>query len=345
MYVTGKYGFYKLAMELHMQGINNYKGNIYDKDTLKRIIQNPKYKGFYRGHTTETIDYRTKQRVYIPVEDQVIYKDERVPAIVSEKLWNRANEILDSRSTLMKASNGNAKRAERKYCYTTKIFCSEHNVSYQRMSSKRKQKKPRWACSNYVKYRLDACESPIIAEMDLNNIFVIIMEQVFNNKNEIKTIEVKKEKVLELNIDGSINNLEFKKRNDRYNEDISSLNIRIEKIEQERKLMSNSFGNINIIEDAIKKQVDYKNNVSEFVDNFLEEIIVYKEDSNRHKLRLKIYLNLLKKSIPTEKGARHIDDDKYSPIFSKEVETLDLGRSDLQRNSFKINIYLSCDID
>lgn len=356
MYATGKYGFYKLAMELHRQGINNYKGNIYDKDTLKRIIQNPKYKGFYRGHTTETIDYRTKQRVYIPVEDQVIYKDERVPAIVSEELWNRANEILDSRSTLMKASNGNAKRAERKYCYTTKIFCSEHNVSYQRMSSKRKQKKPRWACGNYVKYRLDACESPIIAEMDLNNIFVIIMEQVFDNKskiikemlnyysnlkidnnyqfeisklkNEIKTIEAKKEKVLELNIDGSINNLEFKKRNDRYNEDISSLNIRIEKTEQERKLMSNSFGNINIIEDAIKKQVDYKNNVSEFVDNFLEEIIVYKEDNDRHKLRLKIYLNLLKKSITTEKGARHIDDDKYSPIFSKEVETLDLGRSD-----------------
>ena len=373
MYASGKYGFYKLAMELHKQGINNCKGNVYDKDTLKRIIQNPKYKGFYRGHTTEIIDYRTKQRVYIPKKEQIIYKDKSIPAIVSEELWDRANKILDSRSTLMKTSNGNAKRAERKYCYTTKIFCSDHNVSYQRMSSKRKQTKPRWACGNYVKYRLDACESPIIAEMDLNNIFTIIMEQVFDNKskiikemlnyysnlkidnnyqfeisklkNEIKTIEAKKEKVLELNIDGSINNLEFKKRNDRYNEDISSLNIRIEKTEQERKLMSNSFGNIKVIEDAIKKQIDYKNNVSEFVDNFLEEIIVYKEDNDRHKLRLKIYLNLLKKSIPTEKGARHIDDDKYSPIFSKEVETLDLGRSDFQRNSFKINIYLSCDID
>ena len=155
LYATGKYGFYKLAMELHRQGINNYKGNIYDKDTLKRIIQNPKYKGFYRGHTTETIDYRTKQRVYIPIEEQVIYKDESIPAIVSEELWNRANEILDSRSTLMKASNGNAKKIERKYCYTTKIFCSDHNVSYQRMTNKRKQTKPRWACGNYVKYRLD----------------------------------------------------------------------------------------------------------------------------------------------------------------------------------------------
>lgn len=373
LYATGKFGFYKLAMELHKQGINNYKGNIYDKDTLKRIIQNPKYKGFYRGHTTETIDYRTKQRIYIPVEEQIIYKDESIPAIVSEELWNRANEILDSRSILMKASNGNAKRSERKYCYTTKIFCSEHNVSYQRISSKRKQTKPRWACGNYVKYRLDACESPIIAEMDLNNIFVSLMGKVFNNKNaiikemldyysnlkidnnyqyeiskiknEIKNIEAKKERLLELNMDGSINNIEFKNRNDKYNEEISDLNFKIVKIEKERKIMSDSFGNIKVIEDAIKRQVDYKNNVNEFVDKFLEEIIVYKEDNDRHKLILKIYLNLLKKTIPTGTGARHINDDNSMPIFYKKVETLDLGRSDFQRNSFKINVYLSYDID
>lgn len=373
LYATGKYGFYKLAMELHRQGINNYKGNIYDKDTLKRIIQNPKYKGFYRGHTTETIDYRTKQRIYIPKEEQIIYKDETIPAIVSEELWNRANEILDSRSALMKASNGNAKRSERKYCYTAKIFCSDHNVSYQRMSSKKKQTKTRWACGNYVKYRLDACESPIIAEMDLNNIFVIIMGQVLNNKNEIikemldyysnlkidnnyqfliselkkeiKNIEEKKEKLLELNMDGSINNLEFKKKNERYNEDISSLNIKIGKIKQERKIMSDNFGNIKVIKAAIKKQVDYKNNVSEFVDDFLEEIIVYKEDGDRHKLLLKIYLNLLKKTISTGNGARHINDYNLLPIFTKEVETLDLGRADFQRNTFKIDVYLSYNID
>ena len=109
--------------------------------------------------------------------------------------------------------------------------------------------------------------------------------------------------------------------------------------------MSDSFGNIKVIEDAIKKQVDYKNNVSEFVDKFLEEIIVEKRDNDRHKLILKIYLNLLKKPIPSFKGARHISDDKYLPIFSKEIETLDLGRADFRRNSFKIDVYLSYDID
>ncbi len=373
LYASGKYGFYKLAVELHRQGINNYKGNIYDKDTLKRIIQNPKYKGFYRGHTTETIDYRTKKRIYIPKEEQVIYKDSKIPPIVSEELWNRANEILDTRSTLMKLSNGNAKKSERKYCYTAKIFCSNHNTSYQRMTNKRKKLKPRWACGNYVKYKLDACTSPIIAEMDLNNIFIIIMEQVFNNKNEIikemldyysnlkidnnyqyeisnikkeiRSIETKKEKLLELNIDGSLSNIEFKERNNKYNEEILSLNSKINQVEQERKLIKDNFGNIKVIKDAIEKEADYKNNVTEFVDKFLEEIIVYKENNDRHQLLLKIYLNLLKKLIPPENGARHIKDSNTLPIFSKEVETLDLGRSDFKRNSFKINVYLSYDIN
>ena len=43
-------------------GYKNKKGHFYDKDSLKRMISNPKYKGFYRGKTTEIVDYRTKQR-------------------------------------------------------------------------------------------------------------------------------------------------------------------------------------------------------------------------------------------------------------------------------------------
>ena len=48
-------------------------------------------------------------------------------------------------------------------------------------------------------------------------------------KKEIKTIEIRKEKLLELNIDGSISNNDFKERNGKYNEDILSMNIKIEK--------------------------------------------------------------------------------------------------------------------
>lgn len=364
LYATGKYGFYKLAMELHRQGINNYKGNIYDKGTLKRIIQNPKYKGFYRGHTTETIDYRTKQRIYIPIEEQIIYKDKSIPSIVSEELWNRANEILGNRSLLMKSSNGNARITEKKYCYTAKIFCGDHNVSYRRMSNK---KNPKWACGDYIKYRLDACKSPIIAEADLNNIFVIIMGEFFKNqkdiidemlnyyssikidnhyqyeisnlKEEIQNINAKKEKLLDLNIYGSISNMEFKERNDKYNQEIMLLTKKVERIELDKKKMIDD-DYLKTIKRAIEK-MDYKNNVKEFVDIFLDEIIVYKENDDRHKLLLKIYLNLFKRKFSIVKGARHINDNSLLPIFDKSIKTLDLKRSDFQNNSFKIRVYSS----
>ena len=120
LYATGKYGFTKLALILYNRGIKNSKGNIYDKDTLKRIIENPKYKGYYRGHTTEIIDYKTKKRINISKEEQIIYKSDKIPKIVSEELWNKANKVLEERRTEIKSNSYNSIK---KYPYTSKIIC------------------------------------------------------------------------------------------------------------------------------------------------------------------------------------------------------------------------------
>ena len=62
LYATGEYGFYKLSKKLSILGYLNKKGKLYDKDSLKRMIKNPKYKGYYRSHEYEIMDYRTKRR-------------------------------------------------------------------------------------------------------------------------------------------------------------------------------------------------------------------------------------------------------------------------------------------
>ena len=62
LYSGGHYGLYKLSKKLGELGYYNKNGNLYDKDTLKRIIGNPKYKGFYRGKISETVDYITKKK-------------------------------------------------------------------------------------------------------------------------------------------------------------------------------------------------------------------------------------------------------------------------------------------
>ena len=370
LYATGNYGFCKLAMELHKQGIDNSKGKIYDKDTLKRIIENPKYKGFYSGHTTETIDYRTKKRVYIPKEERIIYRDENIPAIVSEELWNRANEILESRSNVVKNKELSNRRTERKYAYSGKIFCSEHNFNFQRSTGSRRSKKPRWACGYYMRYRLEACESPIIAEMDLDNIFSDIMNKIFENKdsiinemmsyysnlklsntyqneikkvnNKIDEIKRKKDKILELNINGNISNLEFQERNDEFNEEIANLKKKITTLEKEKDLMSISTSNLKNVESAIKKQLDFKTNIQSFVETFVDEIIVSKIDNDRQNIKLDIFLNLIKKPKVNTKGSRHLGTiNENLSIYSSSCDTLDLGRSDFKRNTFTYNVYLN----
>ena len=370
LYATGDYGFYKLAMKLHKQGINNSKGKIYDKDTLKRIIENPKYKGFYSGHTTEIIDYRTKKRVYIPKEERIIYRDENIPAIVSEELWNRANEILESRSNVVKNKELSNRRTERKYAYSGKIFCMEHNFNFQRSTGSRRSKKTRWACGYYMKYRIEACESPIIAEMDLDNIFSDIMNKIFENKdsivnemmsyysnlklsntyqneikkvnNKIDEIKRKKDKILELNISGNINNLEFQERNDEFNKEIANLKKKITTLGKENDLMFINTSNLKNVESAIKKQLDFKTNIQSFVETFVDEIIVSKIDNNRNNIKLDIFLNLIKKPKVITKGSNHIGSiNENLSIYNSTCDTLDLGRADFKRNTFIYNVYLN----
>ena len=362
LYATDRYGLSKLALQLHKKGIHNSKGNIYDKDTLKRIIQNPKYKGIYRGHTTEVIDYRTKKRIIIPKEEQIIYQDESIPAIVSEELWDKANEILNQRSQLMKESKNNAKRVERKHAYTSKIFCEEHDCPYQRMINQKRKRQARWACGNYIRYRKEVCESPIIAEVDLNYIWKKIMTYLFPNteelvkemlhyysaqslskeleqeqeklKQEIKMYERKKEKILELNIEGNLSNKEFQLKNEKYNDEIKNLEKRIQDFSIEKLDTLDKFLKL---EKSLNRILTFEENIQVFIDQFLEEIIVEKINCERNKLRLDIYLNLEEKPLLSNAGCSH-KKRREKEIYNDKVDSLD-ERSKL-KNKFLYYVYI-----
>ena len=182
LYATGEYGLYRLSKKLGELGFYNKKNRFYDKDTIKRILSNPKYKGFYRGHTYEILDYRTKKRKKIPLEEQFIYKANNtiIPPIVSEELWNQANEILNARTNLYQKENGYS--GGLKYPFSSKIYCSEHYTSFVRSHG---NKRPTWSCNLYVQHGLASCSSPIIAEKDLYNIMNHIMQSIITNKDKI----------------------------------------------------------------------------------------------------------------------------------------------------------------
>lgn len=370
LYATGKYGFYKLSKYLGNLGYLNKKGNYYDKDTLKRIISNPKYKGYYRGHTYETIDYRTKRRKKININEQTIFKctDGSIPTIVSEELWDRANQILNSRT---KAYLDNSYfTGGLKYSLSSKIYCMEHNINYQRSHGSKHKNRPTWSCGNYLKYKLDGCSSPIIAEKDLLEILKKIFNNLIDNKDEInnemlelyktainennykeklnnidnsiKEIENKKNKTLELIYKDIIKEEDVRTYFDKYKEELNKLLISRNDCLKKQELLKDNLEFTNRLSHEVKEELD-NNSLDDFIRKFVTEIIVSKIDNDRYNLSLDIYLNLLGKEKVKMKGACHINgttNNQIEYLKNIKIESIEKKRINDNRNTFTCNVYI-----
>ena len=102
MYASGEYGLAKISKKLYNEGYKTKKGDFIHITTLRRIITNPKYKGFYCTNTVMTKDYKNKKQIRLPMEEWIIKESNgEIPAIVSEELWDKANEILKSKKLII----------------------------------------------------------------------------------------------------------------------------------------------------------------------------------------------------------------------------------------------------
>ena len=60
LYETGQYSLRSLSQELTRRGYTSLQGNAFNTSTIGHIPQNPKYKGWYCGNKTQSLDYRKK---------------------------------------------------------------------------------------------------------------------------------------------------------------------------------------------------------------------------------------------------------------------------------------------
>ena len=366
LYATGKYGFLKLSKKLSELGYLNKKGKLYDKDSLKRMIENPKYKGYYRARTYEILDYRTKRRKKNNLDEQILYKckDGSIPAIISEELWDQANRILKSRTKGYE--NNNYWSGGLKYAFSSKIYCKEHNTSFQRSHGNKNKTRPIWSCGMYLQHRLAACKSPIIAEVDLYNIMSSIMNSIIPQKiniienmlklyenidkndyynkelkllnTKIKIIEEKKSMTLELVFNGDISKESVKVQFDKYEQEIKSLNEKKTIIIKQVKQLNNSNNNLNVMAELIEKELNC-GSLSEFIRKFVDEIIISKIDGDRYNIKLDIYLDLLGEEKLKIKGARHISGPTTDYILYKKNQTCNTVESKKSLDNANIFTY------
>lgn len=200
--------------------LNNKKSNNknWNSTSIKRILLNPKYKGYYCAHKSEIIDYMSKKIYYYNYNDWIMYPDKkRIPPIVSEDIWNSVNE---------KINKNHSTRITNKYSLSGKIFCKNDKKVFFRRKVRRIIDDATWMCSNYLNNGKKCCNNPNIRESELDKILryvlfkinfdynkvLLILNRCYNK--EIKMTDIDKKNIYDKLISIIINKIEVSKLND-----------------------------------------------------------------------------------------------------------------------------------
>ena len=320
-YVNKSVGIRTIADMLSEAGYKNQNGNNFSFSTIKNILTNPKYKGYYCGNKTHKYDYKRNDRKIIEASEWVLYKDyEKVPPIVPEQVWDRANLILRQRSEKMSSENG--KGYQNRYAYSGKIWCVAHDTPYHRTEFKYKSgAREAWRCKNYAEKGKTMCASPTIYTDELDDIMRKVMEIVVTDKArlihdmiklysdlnqqssikkdiskcqvEINQILAKKNKLLDLSIKGRVTDEEFEERNNALNAEILEWKERIGEYQTQSDQNDEFQHNVEALRKVIANELDYDKMISDGMVGSLLDKIEVSRTKEKNVVHLKIMLKVI----------------------------------------------------
>lgn len=306
-------GLSKVSRYLYDLGYKSRTGKRIDTTILTRIIENLKYKGYYCGHKSKVLDYRTKQKKRLNESDWIIYKDyENVPPIVSEELWERANIKLKQRQDSFTNRAVNKAVFQNRYTYSGKIYCGCHNLTYHRSSAGKRKNNPVWECQVYRKESLKGCSNPRVFEFELDAVFKDMFNKLFkkrntifdevinecknyletnNSESDIKSLESKilvlnnkKNKLLELVMEEYLSKEDYKKQTNLINEELNTYQEKMKELKNSKKDKDYIENKIEKIKNALEKCLEDNECYNNVFNELIDKIIVHKRNDKQIKL-------------------------------------------------------------
>ena len=317
LYAIEELSLSKIAKTLNNE--NTYAKKKWCISTISRMIENPKYKGYYCAKKSEIVDYMSKKIKYFEKKDWIIYEDKkRISPIVDEKLWERANIRLKLRKKAFSERKKDKSIYKNRYLYSAKIYCAEHNTVFHRRKFRKNKKDITWVCSEYLKNGKTTCDSPNIRESELDAIFKELISKLQIDFNEVtqmlmnyykhleidtgiderilelekqtKGIYAKKDKILELSLQGSLSNSEFYERNNSFNEKLKSLKNDLNNLKLEKEKIKSSNNKTKELFNILKSKVNSKSTVNKIISSLLDHILVSKMNNDKNNMELNIFL-------------------------------------------------------
>ena len=320
LYANHRLGTRKISQKLFEMGYTSREGNAFNVLTIRHMLENPKYKGWYCGNKTQNLDYRTKKKAFLDESEWVMYSDPTIPAIVSEELWDRANALYKERRNEM-MSHSSGVTYHNRYPYSAKIICEEHGTTFHRQVLKSATgDKEVWQCKVYRQKGRAACSAPQIRSEELDRILAEIFTKMMKDKQtiidslvkvltrvpkevdfekmivyaegEITATKVKKDRLLDLHIAGAITTPEFKERNDALNVQLKNQESQLVAIQQEQTKAGSQDMDVDAIRRKLDKELSFTDGINTaLVATILDKVIVKKE-SAKEEIYLEIILKL-----------------------------------------------------
>ena len=277
-YVYKGIGTTKIAWNLNDRGIRTKKTKSkWVQTSIVRMLKNPIYTGRVTNKKSEVTDFITGTRKELPEEEWIVVERPEM-RIISDELFNRAQELLEQRSNEFKLNN---KREKTEYVFSTLIYCKHCGYSFRRIKRKYTADGPeyiRWVCSGRNSMGVNHCpNTTVIDEEELLNAIKIYLQSIIKNKKdfmkavekefekitklrennerseesllkEIEKVTVKKQKYMEMFQNEIINIQELKKYTNPLNEDIARL-------ERELKLITSEIKEKDVLEKELNKTI------------------------------------------------------------------------------------------
>ena len=351
-YVYKGIGTTKIAWNLNDRGIRTKKTKSkWVQTSIVRMLKNPIYTGRVTNKKSEVTDFITGTRKELPEEEWIVVERQEM-RIISDELFNRAQELLEQRSNEFKLNN---KREKTEYVFSTLIYCKHCGYSFRRIKRKYTADGPeyiRWVCSGRNSMGVNHCpNTTVIDEEELLNAIKIYLKSIIKNKKdfmkavekefekitklrennerseesllkEIEKVTVKKQKYMEMFQNEIINIQELKKYTNPLNEDIARL-------ERELKLITSEIKEKDVLEKELNKTIktvdDILNNqtITNAMLKTIIDVIEVDSDSN-----VEVRLKLL-----NEIGTNEPVITKFEDIYQNGEDTENKDANNNEENS------------
>lgn len=295
-------GATQIAKELTESNYRTKLGNtVWHESTVRGILRNVKYKGDVLLGNTYTVDPISHKRKANMGEQDKYYIESHHEPIISEEIWNRVQDIMNTRSKTYRDAGIKEGYFNTKYAFSNSMECAFCG----RVVSRKKwgKEKVGWQCMAAIKKGKRECiNSKVIPQNVIEEAFIEVHRMLLANNQEIvNDFFTKVEKAI--------------KKNNTF-ETIVALKEKEKSLQSQiKKLLDMSLNEVITEEEYTKKREELDKKLSEVNKKITKNVGISKAEERIHDRVSNMKQNLRNQSNIID----YFDEDAYKCLVKKVI--------------------------